>query len=172
MEHTISDFWRMIWKERSPIIVMITKLKERNKSKCELYLPVLSASRFGNLMVKVEKIEQRDGYQLRTLTVSPVDDDRGGDCKGSRGGGGEGGVGEGGDDLKVIDDSKKDGRKPLRCFHCWFTSWPDHKAPQNPKPLLGENSGRCLSTHLCLSVPSVTFVLFPRQNIIPTRTIV
>ena len=147
MEHTISDFWRMIWKERSPIIVMITKLKERNKSKCELYLPVLSASRFGNLMVKVDKIEQREGYQLRTVIVSPVDDDHG-----VEGGGGEGG-GEGGDNLKIIGDSKNEGRKPLRCFHCWFTSWPDHKAPQNPKPLLGEYGvvGVCLvSTQLCV----------------------
>lgn len=112
MEHTIPDFWRMVWKERSPIIVMITKLKERNKSKCELYLPVLSTSRFGDLTVSVEKIEQREGYQLRTVTVTPIGD------------------------KKDADYAEKK-RRPLKCTHCWFTSWPDHKAPQNPKPLLG-----------------------------------
>ena len=114
MEHTISDFWRMVWKERSPIIVMITKLKERNKSKCELYLPVLSASRYGNLTVRVEKIEQREGFQLRTLTVASAEDSDG-------------------------NPMERDAR-PLKCFHCWFTSWPDHKAPQNPKPLLGKRA--------------------------------
>lgn len=30
MSHTIVDFWRMVWFEKSPIIVMITKLKENN----------------------------------------------------------------------------------------------------------------------------------------------
>lgn len=111
MEHTIPDFWRMVWKERSPIIVMITKLKERNKSKCELYLPVLSSSRFGDFIVSVDKIEQREGYQLRMLTVT-LD----------------------GNEEDVESAEKK--MRPLTCTHCWFTSWPDHKAPQNPKPLL------------------------------------
>ena len=28
---TVKDFWRMIWYHQCPIIVMITKLKERNE---------------------------------------------------------------------------------------------------------------------------------------------
>lgn len=31
MAHTIVDFWNMVWNENCPIIVMITKLKEKNK---------------------------------------------------------------------------------------------------------------------------------------------
>ena len=31
MSHTIVDFWRLVWYEKTPIIVMITKLKEKNK---------------------------------------------------------------------------------------------------------------------------------------------
>lgn len=31
MPHTVNDFWLMVWKEKSPIIVMITKLKEKMK---------------------------------------------------------------------------------------------------------------------------------------------
>lgn len=31
MPHTVNDFWLMVWKERSSIIVMITKLKEKMK---------------------------------------------------------------------------------------------------------------------------------------------
>ncbi|KAM8863283.1 tyrosine-protein phosphatase non-receptor type 7-like isoform 2-T2 [Spinachia spinachia] len=38
MPHTVGDFWDMVWQERSSIIVMVTKLKEKNE-KCELYWP-------------------------------------------------------------------------------------------------------------------------------------
>ena len=31
MAHTVMDFWRMIWLEKCPIIVMITKLSEKTK---------------------------------------------------------------------------------------------------------------------------------------------
>ena len=31
LPHSIVDFWHMIWNEKAPIIVMITKLKEKNK---------------------------------------------------------------------------------------------------------------------------------------------
>lgn len=29
--NTMGDFWRMVWQERSPIIVMITNLEEKNE---------------------------------------------------------------------------------------------------------------------------------------------
>lgn len=29
--NTVSDFWRMVWQERSPIIVMITNIEEMNE---------------------------------------------------------------------------------------------------------------------------------------------
>ncbi|XP_046730208.1 receptor-type tyrosine-protein phosphatase R isoform X2 [Silurus meridionalis] len=38
MINTVNDFWQMAWQEESPIIVMITKLKEKNE-KCVLYWP-------------------------------------------------------------------------------------------------------------------------------------
>lgn len=31
MSHTVADFWSIVWHEKVPIIVMITKLKEQNK---------------------------------------------------------------------------------------------------------------------------------------------
>lgn len=29
--NTVTDFWRMVWQERSPIIVMITNIEEMNE---------------------------------------------------------------------------------------------------------------------------------------------
>lgn len=29
--NTVGDFWRMVWQERTPIIVMITNLEEKNE---------------------------------------------------------------------------------------------------------------------------------------------
>lgn len=44
MAHTVMDFWRMIWFEKCPIIVMITKLKEKSKVSSSLsHLTELSA---------------------------------------------------------------------------------------------------------------------------------
>jgi len=31
--NTVGDFWRMVWQERCPIIVMITNLEEKNEVK-------------------------------------------------------------------------------------------------------------------------------------------
>ncbi|BHF62120.1 hypothetical protein SprV_0100510100 [Sparganum proliferum] len=39
MTHTVNDFWRMIWHTRAPAIVMLTRLVESGKVKCEFYLP-------------------------------------------------------------------------------------------------------------------------------------
>ncbi|CAE1272148.1 PTPRR [Acanthosepion pharaonis] len=68
MAHTIVDFWRMVWHEKSPIIVMITKLKEKNQSKCENYLPEKIGG-YGDIEVTVDKVAQRPGYLMHFLTL-------------------------------------------------------------------------------------------------------
>lgn len=42
MEHTVTDFWRMIWEQQVPIIVMICDIVEGGKTKCEEYWPPLA----------------------------------------------------------------------------------------------------------------------------------
>ncbi|XP_033010050.1 tyrosine-protein phosphatase non-receptor type 5-like isoform X2 [Lacerta agilis] len=45
--NTVSDFWRMVWQERSPIIVMITNIEEMNEvmlSLCSLSHVVIDVS--------------------------------------------------------------------------------------------------------------------------------
>ena len=40
LTNTIIDFYRMIWQERVPVIVMITRLFEKNKVKHEIFCPL------------------------------------------------------------------------------------------------------------------------------------
>ncbi|XP_048779447.1 tyrosine-protein phosphatase non-receptor type 5-like [Ostrea edulis] len=71
MSHTIVDFWRMVWIEKSPIIVMITKLKEKAKTKCENYLPEDNETwcAFGDIEVKVDRVLNKQSYILRHLLL-------------------------------------------------------------------------------------------------------
>ncbi|CAL8085119.1 unnamed protein product [Calicophoron daubneyi] len=39
LPHTIADFWRMVWEQRSAMIVSMTRLEERARIKCEQYWP-------------------------------------------------------------------------------------------------------------------------------------
>ncbi|KAK2171060.1 hypothetical protein NP493_1109g00065 [Ridgeia piscesae] len=68
MPNTVRDLWRMAWLEKSPVIVMITKLKEKNKTKCEAYIPD-QCGIYGDVTVYVRSVSEQDGYVLRRLTI-------------------------------------------------------------------------------------------------------
>ncbi|KAJ8343199.1 hypothetical protein SKAU_G00305280 [Synaphobranchus kaupii] len=65
--NTVSDFWRMVWQEHSPIIVMITNIEEKNE-KCTEYWPEDSAVHQG-MEVTVTQVIQADDYSLRIFTL-------------------------------------------------------------------------------------------------------
>ncbi|KAK2565638.1 Receptor-type tyrosine-protein phosphatase R [Acropora cervicornis] len=70
---TLKDFWRMIWYHHCPIIVMITKLKERNETKCERYWPdptFKMQEKYGDIVVTFDSAIGRDGYQITSLYIS------------------------------------------------------------------------------------------------------
>jgi protein tyrosine phosphatase len=72
MSNTIGDFWRMVWHDCVPCIVMITKLIERNKSKCELYMPEQCLQPVvydNNIVVVVNKINLFQDYEVRQITL-------------------------------------------------------------------------------------------------------
>ncbi len=72
MSNTIYDFWQMIWQECVSCIVMITKLIERNKNKCELYFsddPNVVSTQHEDFVITVKHVSYFQDYEVRQLTV-------------------------------------------------------------------------------------------------------
>ncbi|KAL1775435.1 receptor-type tyrosine-protein phosphatase R isoform X2 [Sigmodon hispidus] len=67
MINTVNDFWQMVWQEDSPVIVMITKLKEKNE-KCVLYWPEKRGI-YGKVEVLVLSVNECDNYTIRNLVL-------------------------------------------------------------------------------------------------------
>uniref|UniRef100_A0A665UFE6 protein-tyrosine-phosphatase n=1 Tax=Echeneis naucrates TaxID=173247 RepID=A0A665UFE6_ECHNA len=65
--NTVGDFWRMVWQERCPIIVMITNLEEKNE-KCAEYWPEDTVTHEG-IEITVVMVTQEDDYSLRVFTL-------------------------------------------------------------------------------------------------------
>ncbi|XP_049580134.1 tyrosine-protein phosphatase non-receptor type 5 [Syngnathus scovelli] len=72
--NTVGDFWRMVWQERTPIIVMITNLEEKNE-KCAEYWPEDTVTHEG-IEITVVTVTQEDDYSLRVFTLKCGDEER------------------------------------------------------------------------------------------------
>ena len=75
MPGTIEDFWQMIWDQKSQTIVMLTKLMEGNKPKCEQYWPNKigeSTNPKPSLTVTFVQLQMFTDYELRKLHVKSV----------------------------------------------------------------------------------------------------
>ncbi|XP_064386154.1 uncharacterized protein LOC135334773 isoform X2 [Halichondria panicea] len=75
LPNTLVDFWRLMWQERPPIIVMLTNLKENNKIKCQQYWPESGKKQFGPFTVAITDQQILADYTIRTLEAS-LDGDR------------------------------------------------------------------------------------------------
>ncbi|XP_046857121.1 LOW QUALITY PROTEIN: receptor-type tyrosine-protein phosphatase S-like [Xenia sp. Carnegie-2017] len=64
---TVNDFWRMIFEQKCPTIVMLTTLKEMGKVKCEKYWPDES-NVYGEIQVTVTETKFAD-YVTRMMVV-------------------------------------------------------------------------------------------------------
>ena len=47
LPETFADFWRMVWEQRSSTIVMLTRLEERSRIKCDQYWPTRGTEAYG-----------------------------------------------------------------------------------------------------------------------------
>ncbi|XP_006892131.1 PREDICTED: tyrosine-protein phosphatase non-receptor type 5 [Elephantulus edwardii] len=72
---TVSDFWRMVWQEHTPIIVMITNIEEMNE-KCTEYWPEEQAV-YDGVEVTVQKVIHTEDYRLRLISLRSGTEERG-----------------------------------------------------------------------------------------------
>ncbi|CAH2322316.1 receptor-type tyrosine- phosphatase epsilon isoform X1 [Pelobates cultripes] len=71
---TVNDFWRMVWEQKSAMIVMLTNLKERKEEKCYQYWPDQGCWLYGNIRVSVEDVIVLVDYTIRKFSIQPVHD--------------------------------------------------------------------------------------------------
>ncbi|XP_038066610.1 receptor-type tyrosine-protein phosphatase F-like [Patiria miniata] len=69
------DMWRMIWQEKTNIIVMVTHLVEGGKKKCEQYWPTTSRS-YSGIEVTLESESKLADYIVRAFKVKKGDEER------------------------------------------------------------------------------------------------
>ncbi|CAF0852665.1 unnamed protein product [Rotaria sordida] len=69
LANTIIDFYRMIWQEHVPVIIMITRLFEKNKAKCERYIPDSQPTQYGPFHVQIKSISYQTDYEIRRLII-------------------------------------------------------------------------------------------------------
>lgn len=71
LEHTVTDFWRMIWEQNSRVIIMATDLTENGIEKCAEYLPssfvIDNHVTFGDYQIILKNREVRDKYAVSTV---------------------------------------------------------------------------------------------------------
>ncbi|CAF1023620.1 unnamed protein product [Adineta steineri] len=70
LPNTFADFWRMIWETNSDCIVMMTKLEERNRLKCDQYWPSRGMETYGSIQVTLTDFIELASYSIRTFTIA------------------------------------------------------------------------------------------------------
>ncbi|XP_048039179.1 receptor-type tyrosine-protein phosphatase delta isoform X38 [Megalobrama amblycephala] len=69
LPETFGDFWRMIWEQRSANIIMMTKLEERSRVKCDQYWPNRGTETYGLIQVTLLDTVELATYCVRTFAL-------------------------------------------------------------------------------------------------------
>ncbi|XP_008433994.1 receptor-type tyrosine-protein phosphatase delta isoform X21 [Poecilia reticulata] len=69
LPETFGEFWRMIWEQRSAIVVMMTKLEERSRVKCDQYWPTRGTETYGLIQITLLDTVELATYCVRTFAL-------------------------------------------------------------------------------------------------------
>ncbi|XP_034147281.1 receptor-type tyrosine-protein phosphatase F isoform X16 [Esox lucius] len=69
LPETLSDFWRMVWEQRAHTIVMMTRLEEKSRVKCDQYWPVRGTETYGMIQVTMLDTVELATYSVRTFAL-------------------------------------------------------------------------------------------------------
>ncbi|XP_016521996.1 receptor-type tyrosine-protein phosphatase F-like isoform X3 [Poecilia formosa] len=69
LPETICDFWRMVWEQRSCTIVMMTRLEEKSRVKCDQYWPSRGTETYGTIQVTILETLELATYVTRIFSL-------------------------------------------------------------------------------------------------------
>ncbi|XP_047662491.1 receptor-type tyrosine-protein phosphatase F isoform X1 [Tachysurus fulvidraco] len=69
LPETFSDFWRMVWEQRTNTIIMMTRLEEKSRVKCDQYWPVRGTETYGMIQVTMLDTVELATYSVRTFAL-------------------------------------------------------------------------------------------------------
>ncbi|XP_021563593.1 receptor-type tyrosine-protein phosphatase S, partial [Carlito syrichta] len=69
LPETFGDFWRMVWEQRSATIVMMTRLEEKSRIKCDQYWPNRGAETYGFIQVTLLDTIELATFCVRTFSL-------------------------------------------------------------------------------------------------------
>ncbi|XP_019857589.1 PREDICTED: receptor-type tyrosine-protein phosphatase epsilon-like [Amphimedon queenslandica] len=73
---TLVDFWRLIWQEKPPVIVMVTNVKEEKKIKCHQYWPESGSTSYGPFRIELTKDQALSDYTIREMHLTLLGSDQ------------------------------------------------------------------------------------------------
>lgn len=68
----MGDFWRMVWEQRTATVVMMTRLEEKSRVKCDQYWPARGTETYGLIQVTLVDTVELATYTMRTFALHKV----------------------------------------------------------------------------------------------------
>uniref|UniRef100_A0A1A8ANB6 protein-tyrosine-phosphatase n=1 Tax=Nothobranchius furzeri TaxID=105023 RepID=A0A1A8ANB6_NOTFU len=69
LAETFGDFWRMVWEQRTASVVMMTRLEEKSRIKCDQYWPSRGTETYGMVQVTLLDTMELATFCVRTFSL-------------------------------------------------------------------------------------------------------